>query len=114
MSTKENTITKDELDLSTSTISNASLSTTIGPGQHATFYVLAGRNYLMSITDIDDSFEATVVVVDGNGPPKRATIQPDRLVAIPVNGDSGMVTVYNTSNAQASNRPKIFVSNYSA
>jgi hypothetical protein len=114
MSTKENTILNDELDLSTATVINANVNTVLGPQQYTYFPVQAGRNYNVVASNIDDSFDVTFTVEDGSGGHKNVTIAPGRQVSIPTNGDSGKILAWNTTYPKAPNRPSVFVSLYSA
>ncbi|QMV16879.1 hypothetical protein [Vibrio spartinae] len=89
----------------------------IKPGKYTTFYGKEGRNYIIALTDMDDSYTAVVEIYDMNWGHRV-----ERVSVAPFTGESVMVTmgegngvrVYNVSNEQSPGRPTVNASCYHA
>jgi hypothetical protein len=115
MSTQENTLKNDELNLPSATVVNAYQDVFVPPGQYRYFPVETGRNYNVVVTSTDDTCDIDICAKDDSDTVwKTITIQPNRRETIQVNGASGQITVYNSTVLLAPRRSGAFVSVYSS
>jgi hypothetical protein len=115
MSTQENTIKNDELDLSSATEVNTNTTIFLTPGAESYIRLVAGRNYHLVATNIDEKFDLTFLVDDYSGSGPKTTIIPPRTDAsMTLNSPRGIALLGNITVSIIPGRPGAAVSIYSA
>lgn len=111
---------REELGITPEMLSNTEGPQTaiLAPGEHHYFYNKPGRNYMVSVTNMDDSYTVDCVGVydlETNHCRKLLeNIQPLRNESVIAKMDKNGIRVYNWTKEGAPGRPKVFVSVYSA
>lgn len=110
---------REELGINPEVLSNVEGAQTaiLAPGDHHYFYAKPGRNYIVSVTNIDDSYDANHISIfnlETNHHLATLNIPSLRNETVPAKMDKNGIRVYNKSKEGAPGRPKVFVSVYSA
>jgi len=89
----------------------------IRPESYSTFTGKEGRNYMLALTNMDDSYTATVEVfdMDWGNLIRKVTIEPFTAESVVVEmGKGNGIRVYNQSSQQSPGRPIVNASCYHA